>query len=115
MNEIEIAEVCHEVNRGICFAMGDLSQQSWAQAPEWQRKSAIAGVKFAIDNPEAPDSAQHDAWCKDKVANGWVFGPVKDSGKKTHPCLVPFEQLPKMQQLKDVLFKTVVKTLGGGQ
>jgi hypothetical protein len=48
---------------------------------------------------------------KEKVDNGWVFGEVKDAEAKTHPCIVPFEQLPVEQQAKDYLFKGIVHAL----
>jgi len=33
---------------------------------------------------------------------------VKDTEKKEHPCIVPFDQLPREQQAKDYLFRGVV-------
>lgn len=36
------------------------------------------------------------------------YGQVKDANAKTHPCLVPFDQLPRDQQFKDRLFRTIV-------
>ena len=107
----DIASVCHEVNRALCVAFGDNSQKPWTEAEQWQRDSAVKGVEYAIANPNGPVSAQHDAWSADKLADGWTFGPVKDPVAKTHPCLVPFEDLPPMQQAKDYLFKAVVKAL----
>ncbi|TVM31214.1 RyR domain-containing protein [Oceanidesulfovibrio marinus] len=106
-----IARVCHEANRAWCAINGDTSQQPWEEAEGWQRDSAIKGVEFTLANPDAPDSAQHDAWMADKLAQGWTYGPVKDAGAKTHPCLVPFEELPPMQQAKNKLFKAVVLAL----
>lgn len=107
----DIARVCHEVNRALCVAFGDLSQKPWAEAEQWQRDSAIKGVEYAIANPDGPVSAQHDAWSADKVAEGWVYGPVKDATAKTHPCLVPFDDLPAEQKAKDHLFKAVVRSM----
>jgi len=43
-----------------------------------------------------------------KVDSGWVYGEVKDVEKKTHPCIVPYEQLPVEQQSKDYIFKGIV-------
>lgn len=111
MNIEQVARICHEANKGLCEATGDHSQKSWNDAEGWQRDSAISGVKFAIDNPDAPDSAQHDAWAAEKVAQGWVYGSVKDANAKTHPCLVPFDQLPPEQQAKDSLFRGIVLAL----
>ena len=107
----EIASVCHEANRELCNALRDDSQQSWMASPEWQRASAIAGVQFCLDNPKAPASANHNAWLKQKKAEGWVYGGVKDPVKKTHPCMVPYKDLPKEQQAKDHLFKAIVSAL----
>lgn len=106
-----IAYVCHEANRAWCEVHKDWSQKHWSEAEEWQRESAIRGVEFAIANPDAPESAQHHAWMADKLRDGWTYGPVKDSDAKTHPCLVPFEKLPREQQVKDRLFRSIVKAI----
>lgn len=111
MNIEAIARVCHEANKAWCEINFDNSQKNWEQAEDWQRTSAIDGVKFKLSNPEAPDSAQHDAWMNDKVNNGWVYGEVKDAENKTHPCIVPFDQLPEFQQKKDKLFQAIVAAL----
>lgn len=107
----EIARVCHEANKEWCHVNGDHSQKHWDEAEQWQRDSAIMGVDFALKNPNAGDSAQHDAWSADKRKDGWVYGEVKDTQKKTHPCLVPFDQLPVFQQKKDALFRAIVRAL----
>lgn len=106
---IHIALICHETNKAFCDSIGDSTQQHWYQAKEWQRQSAIKGVEFAINNPGAPASAQHEAWMRDKEADGWTWGPVKDAAKKEHPCLVPYDELPREQRIKDHLFRGVVK------
>ena len=107
----EIARVCHEVNRAICEAAGDHSQEPWDQAEQWQRDSAIKGVQFAVQNPNAPPSAQHDAWMADKLADGWRHGEVKDAQAKTHPCIVAYDALPFDQRVKDHAFRAVVAAL----
>lgn len=108
---ISIAFVCHQANKAWCIQNGDNSQKDWNEAEEWQRDSAIKGVQFRLDNPEAGKSAQHDAWMADKVADGWVYGETKDAEAKTHPCIVPFGELPEFQQKKDALFCGIVDAL----
>jgi hypothetical protein len=107
----QIAEVAHEINRAYCKAMGDTSQLPWDEAPQWQRESAINGVRFHLEHPHAGPSASHDSWLAQKTTEGWRFGPVKDAVKKEHPCFVPYEQLPRDQQAKDFLFTAVVHQL----
>lgn len=109
----DIAKVCHEVNRVFCKSIGDMSQLPWEEAEQWQRTSAFAGVRFRLENPTSPASAQHDNWMADKIRDGWVYGELKDATAKTHPCLVPYEQLPKEQQTKDALFMAVVSAMSG--
>lgn len=104
----DIARVVHEANRAFCISLGDMSQVAWDDAPEWQRNSAIDGVLFVLGNPEADQSATHQNWMKVKKREGWVYGEVKDAEKKTHPCMVPYEELPPDQQLKDALFHAIV-------
>lgn len=108
---VAIAAVCHEANRALCAGLGDYSQPTWPEAPEWQAQSAVTGVKFNLANPDAPASASHDSWLAEKARDGWKYGEVKDPEKKEHPCFVPYEALPKAQQAKDHLFKAVVAAL----
>lgn len=107
----EIAKVCHEANRGYCKALGDDSQLPWEEAPHWVRTSAINGVRFHLDNPNAGPSGSHENWLKEKEKEGWKYGATKDPEKKEHPCYVPYDQLPKEQQAKDYIFTAIVKTL----
>lgn len=107
----EIARIAHEVNRAYCLALGDLSQLPWDEAPEWQRESAFAGVMLHLSNPDAGPEASHEAWKAHKLAEGWQYGPTKDAEAKTHPCLVPFAELPVEQQAKDFLFRAIVHAL----
>lgn len=107
----EIARVAHQVNKGFCESLGDLSQVEWENAPEWQKQSAIFVVNLHINNPDAGAEASHEFWMQEKVNEGWVYGEKKDPEAKTHPCIVPFEKLPKEQQSKDFIFRSVVHAL----
>lgn len=107
----DLARVCHQVNKDYCEAIGDFSQVNWEDAPQWQKDSAIVGVEFHIDNPEAKASHSHHSWYLQKEADGWVYGEVKDENAKTHPCMVKFKELPKEQQAKDYIFRALVHNL----
>jgi hypothetical protein len=107
----QIAQVTHEANRAWCAANGDFSLSVWDEAPQWQRESVLDGVLFHLRNPLADDSASHENWMARKVADGWKYGPVKDPARKEHPCMMPFAELPEVQQKKDSLFRAVVHAL----
>lgn len=102
-----IAQVCHEANRAYCSTIGDNSQPPWETAPVWQRESARAGVDLHMMGDFGAE-ASHISWSKQKFDGGWVYGALKDPDKKTHPCLVPFSELPPEQQMKDHLFRAIV-------
>lgn len=112
----QVAEMCHEANRVYCRLIGDVSQPPWEDAPDWQKESAIDGVKkfIAYRNLSRLPSGntaidQHNSWLTTKLKDGWRYGPVKDAAKKEHPCLLPYEYLPDEQKRKDILFIAVVE------
>ena len=35
----------------------------------------------------------HDAWIRVRTREGWSYAPQRDDARRTHPCLVPFDQL----------------------
>ncbi len=51
----------------------------------------------------------HDVWAAQRLAQGWTYGPARDDGAKTHPCLVPYDQLPESE--KDYDRKAAGETL----
>lgn len=104
-----IAARCHAANREYCQSIGDDSQLPWDEAPEWQRDSAMKGVRTALANPNITASDMHEAWASEKMADGWKYGSEKDPEEKIHPCLVPFDQLPEDQQYKDRLFIDTIR------
>lgn len=107
----QIASIIHDANRSYCAAIGDPSAVSWADAPQWQRESMIAGVSAMLDGSATTPREQHEAWLDYKLSEGWAFGPVKDPVAKTHPCLVAYDSLPDEQKRKDYLSRAIVGAL----
>lgn len=115
MTVTQIAEACHEANRSYCEGLGDDSQLPWEDAPEWQKESAINGVLHVIANPDALPSDSHESWLAEKLADGWVYGEEKDAELKTHPCILPYDELPEEQRKKDELFIATVRGCLGAE
>lgn len=44
---------------------------------------------------------EHIRWSWEKRLNGWTFGSTKDEIKKTHPSLIPYEELSQSEKEKD--------------
>lgn len=107
----EIARIYHEVNRAYCAAIGDDSQVSWEDAPEWQKESCRNGVKFVVERGFCHSEDQHNAWMSEKLRAGWRYGSEKNVATLTHPCLLPYNELSRQQKLKDDLFRAIVRGL----
>jgi ryanodine receptor 2 len=43
----------------------------------------------------------HDLWARQRLDGGWRFGPQRDDARKTHPCLVPYAELPESEKEYD--------------
>ena len=43
---------------------------------------------------EEASVAEHEGWMRQKSASGYRYGAVRDDSKRTHPSLVPWDQLP---------------------
>lgn len=103
------ARAAHEANRAWCILNGDGSQPPWEMAPAWARESAIAGVEGVLAGNGPRES--HASWLAEKERTGWRYGPVKDPVKKTHPCIVAYDQLPPAHMAKDDIFVTTVRAV----
>lgn len=51
----------------------------------------------------------HEVWAQGRIAQGWTYGEKRDDEKKTHPCLVAYEELPESEKEYDR--KTSLETL----
>lgn len=51
----------------------------------------------------------HEVWAAGRIAEGWTYGAIRDDAHKTHPCLVPYENLPESE--KDYDRRTSIETL----
>ena len=112
MEPKRIAQVCHEANRILTTFLADVPvQPHWQDAPEEMIRSSVKGVVWRMDHPTAPASEQHEEWMRQKLADGWKLGPVKNESQKEHPALIPYEQLPASVQAKDKLFTAIVLAL----
>ncbi len=43
----------------------------------------------------------HEVWSQGRIRDGWTYGEKRDDTAKTHPCLVPYDQLPESEKEYD--------------
>jgi len=111
LSTLEIARICHEANRALQVALNDPAIpvcRKWEWEDEQIRLSTINGVVFHLGTDATPRES-HENWMRQKLHDGWVYGEVKDPDRKTHPCLVPYDELSPQDRIKDELFSSIVK------
>ena len=57
-------------------------------------------MKLTTDKNLAEALAEHvhDTWMQGRLADGWTLGEVRDDAKRTHPCLIPYEELSEEEK-----------------
>src|SRR5262245_35297741 len=61
-------------------------------------------VDLPADVPELTERLakhNHDVWARQRIADGWRYGPKRNDARKQHPGLVPYEQLPESEKAYD--------------
>lgn len=43
----------------------------------------------------------HEVWAETRISQGWTYGEQRNDELKTHPCLVPYEELPEEEKAYD--------------
>ena len=43
----------------------------------------------------------HEVWAESRIKQGWRYGAQRNDELKTHPCLVPYEDLPEEEKEYD--------------
>lgn len=56
----------------------------------------------------------HENWARQRLADGWRWGAVRDDSRKLHPCLIAYEELPESEKEYDrVTAMETLKTIVG--
>lgn len=63
--------------------------------------SAIQLPQELLPLAESMAKNVHDVWAQTRIDQGWTYGPLRNDEHKTHPCLVPYEELPEEEKLYD--------------
>lgn len=81
----------------------------WPDREDDFRAQFVAYVEklCTADTLPTPEEA-HDSWWRAYEDMGWVYGPVRSIEDRTHPDMVPFDELDQREQDKDAVFLALV-------
>ena len=51
----------------------------------------------------------HEVWAETRISQGWTYGEQRNDELKTHPCLIPYEEL--LEEEKEYDRNTSIGTL----
>ena len=43
----------------------------------------------------------HEVWAQSRMEQGWTYDEERNDALKTHPCLIPYEELPEEEKAYD--------------
>jgi hypothetical protein len=43
----------------------------------------------------------HEIWARERMKDGWSWGPARNDERKQHPCLVSYDDLPESEKAYD--------------
>ena len=43
----------------------------------------------------------HEVWAETRIKQGWTYGEQRNDNLTTHPCLIPYEDLPEEEKEYD--------------
>ena len=98
--------VLYEANRTYAAILEEYHDLPWIETTHECHESLTKGVT-AVLTGSTPEQL-HNQWWAEKIMQGWSYGPVKSTSKKTHPYARPWWDLTLPQQLKDTLFHAIV-------
>ena len=84
-----------------------MNKQQYAPTPLDTSEVQLPGELMALAEMLARNT--HEVWSQGRMSQGWTWGEVRDDNRKTHPGLIPYEQLTEEE--KDYDRHTTQETL----
>jgi hypothetical protein len=110
-SDTQVARVIHAANAEMQAILGhDVISVPWFWEPLSVRRVTVNGVSQTRAHDLTAEE-NHNVWLRQKLAQGWVHGPEKDPERKTHPAMLPWDQLEPENRDQAELFTAVVRAL----
>jgi hypothetical protein len=102
LTSYQIAEIIHSCTSRIPRTDGSLVPV-WCDLPNAHKQHAINAVEIIMNSPSRTAEELHNLWMEPLIQDGWIRGE-HNFELKQHPSIVPFNELPESEVLKDELW-----------
>lgn len=86
-------------------AQAPIIPEPWANREQPFRDQFLKVIERQMGEQRSMSPEElHGSWMQAYFAMGWVYGPERDTTKKTHPDLVPYAKLGQLERDKDAVF-----------
>lgn len=79
----------------------DYKQKETAYVPQPTDTSDVALPTELEELIEQMAKNVHEVWAATRIKQGWTYGEQRNDELKTHPCLIPYEELPEKEKEYD--------------
>jgi hypothetical protein len=90
----DLPESTKEANRAQAADIGTKLAAVGCRIRPWTDWTGDAFL-FTVDEIERMAELEHERWRRERLADGWTYGPVRDDERRTSPYLVPWGELPE--------------------
>jgi RyR domain len=63
--------------------------------------SEVKLTKDILELTERLAENSHAVWARQRLADGWRYGPRRDDARKEHPSLIPYAELSESEKQYD--------------
>ena len=100
------AKFVYEATRLVAIAANAPAiPKPWSQRESEFRAQFLDVIEHQTGDRRSASPAQlHQAWVQAYREMGWVHGETRDPVKRTHPDMVPYQELGQLEQDKDAVF-----------
>lgn len=103
-----ILTVLHNAN-AVLKKLNNEKHEELADMEPARRASIKEAIKHALENDTSPEES-HNKWLATQEALGYKYGIEIDRVNLLHPCMMPYENLPAEQKLKDDMFVAIIQS-----